>query len=383
CRQDVPTQSVSETTAFPKSHLSPDERFGELFRDVQLAPVFPDSKTFVDCTPLHPTDEILRKYEAQKNEPDFDLSTFVKSNFELPHQYSTDFESNTSRSVAEHINALWPVLTRQPDSVTVGSLLPLPKSYIVPGGRFGEIYYWDSYFTILGLQSAGRDDMVENMADNFAHLIQTYGHIPNGNRSYYLTRSQPPYFSLIVEVLRQMKGEEVLKKYLPALEKEYAFWMDGMEQLTAEKNAHRRVVRLQNGAVLNRYWDDKANPRPEAHKEDIETAKEADRPATEVYRHLKAGAESGWDYSSRWLKDGKNLHTIHTTDIIPIDLNGLLHHLEKMLEKAYRAIGNGESATIYQQKSDFRRQAIKQFCWDEEAGFYSDYDFTNNTITKR
>jgi alpha,alpha-trehalase len=74
-----------------------------------------------------------------------------------------------------------------------GSLIPLPYPYIVPGGRFQEIYYWDSYFTMLGLSVSGRFDLIENMVDNFSFLIKTLGHIPNGNRSYYISRSQPPF----------------------------------------------------------------------------------------------------------------------------------------------------------------------------------------------
>ena len=106
------------------------------------------------------------------------------------------------------------------------SLLPLPYPYIVPGGRFGEIYYWDSYFTMLGLKESDEIEMIENMIKNFASLIDRYGFIPNGNRSYYLSRSQPPFFSLMVELLAEVKGERRVWEYLPALQKEYNYWMD-------------------------------------------------------------------------------------------------------------------------------------------------------------
>jgi len=375
--QEINTQQKNET----KSHLSPDERFGELFIAVQLGAIFPDSKTFVDCTPKFTTDEILEKYQTQKELKGFDLKKFILENFELPKQFSSDFKSDNTRSPEEHIHALWPVLTRQADTSTVSSLLALPKPYIVPGGRFGEIYYWDSYFTILGLQADHKYEMIENMTDNFAHLINTVGHVPNGNRTYYLSRSQPPFFSLIVDIVYEIKGEESLKKYLPALEKEYDFWMDGSEELTLENYNHRRVVRLQDGSILNRYWDDKPTPRPESYKEDVEIAKESNRAAKDVYRDIKAGAESGWDFSSRWFRDGKTLATIHTTEIIPIDLNSLLHHLEKMLEKSYRSIGNPEKAEIYNQKAKVRANAIQKYCWNETKGFYFDYDFVKKKQT--
>lgn len=206
----------------------------DLFRDVQLAAVFPDSKTFVDCVPRKPLSEIQDEYAVERNEPDFDLKAFVLEHFDTPVSPTTNFQADTSRSVEEHIMALWPVLTRQPDDNKPGSsLITLPQSYIVPGGRFSEIYYWDSYFTILGLKASGRTDMVEAMANNFAYLIDSIGFIPNGNRQYYLSRSQPPYFSLIVGVAVDGNDDKLLN-YLPALQREYDFWMKGKNEL---KNA--------------------------------------------------------------------------------------------------------------------------------------------------
>src|SRR5205085_12237820 len=99
-----------------------------------------------------------------------------------------------SNSLKEHLEKQWNTLVRKADKKQAySSLLPLPKPYVVPGGRFREIYYWDSYFTMLGLAASNRYDLIENMLDNFAYLVNTYGHIPNGNRNYYLSRSQPPY----------------------------------------------------------------------------------------------------------------------------------------------------------------------------------------------
>lgn len=355
---------------------SPDERFMQLFVDVQTARVFPDGKTFVDCTPKFSTEEILARYEQAKGSSEFNLRDFVLENFELPHQYASGFTSDTSRSAPEHINALWSVLTREPDpSDTRGTLIPLPHPYIVPGGRFGEIYYWDSYFTMQGLQTAGKADMIENMIDNFSYLLDTIGFIPNGNRTYFLSRSQPPFYAAMINLLAEMKGDQTYAKYLPFLEKEYAFWMDGSELLGENASTHRRLVRLPDGSILNRYWDDREAPRPEMYADDVETARHSQRPANEVYRHLRAAAESGWDFSSRWLQDENTLSTIHTTEIIPVDLNALLFNLEKTLEKAHRLGGKDEEADNFADKAERRRQAVEKYCWSPETGFFMDYDF--------
>jgi alpha,alpha-trehalase len=376
CRQ-APVTAPSNTGL-----QSPEELYGQLFIDVQLNEVFPDGKTFVDCRPKMSPADIVAEYEQEKAGAGFNLRDFVLEHFELPHQYSTDFQADTSRSVAAHINALWPVLTRQPEPAAPGTLIPLPNPYIVPGGRFGEIYYWDSYFTMLGLQSAGKTDMIENMLDNFAYLIDTVGFIPNGNRTYFLTRSQPPFFAAMVKLLVDEKGTATLKKYLPALEKEYAFWMNGLEEVSAEDPAHQHVVRLKDGSILNRYWDRGDWPRAEMYRDDVETAKLSDRPAKVVYSHLRAACESGWDFSSRWLADGQNLHTIHTTDIIPVDLNALLFNLELVLSEAYFADGQAEQGDLLAQKAEQRKAALLQYCWNEELGFFMDYDFVADEFTE-
>lgn len=178
------------------------------------------------------------------------------------------------------------------------------------GGRFSETYYWDSYFTMLGLAESGREDLLKCMADNFAWMIEIYGHIPNGNRTYYLSRSQPPVFALMVELFEE-DGVRGAKRYLDHLRMEYSFWMDGAESLIPNQ-AYRHVVRMPDGSLLNRYWDDRDTPRDESWREDVETAKHSGRPPNEVYRDLRAGAESGWDYSSRWLRDITRLASIRT-----------------------------------------------------------------------
>lgn len=148
--------------------------------------------------------DILIRYRKVRRHRDFDLRRFVENHFWLPETLSSEYVSNPENSLKEHIDQLWPILTREPqDHIPWSSLLALPQSYIVPGGRFSETYYWDSYFTMLGLAESGREDLLKCMADNFAWMIENYGHIPNGNRTYYLSRSQPPVFALMVELFEE------------------------------------------------------------------------------------------------------------------------------------------------------------------------------------
>lgn len=349
-----------------------------LFAAVQAQRVFPDGKTFVDCVPRGDLQELIRFYLAECNQPGFNLAAFVHRHFTLPVPHSAHHRHNEQLSVTENINQLWDALTRQPGPAA-GSLIPLPFPYVVPGGRFGEIYYWDSYFTMLGLQAAGKITLVENMVKNFAWLIDQYGFIPNGNRTYFSTRSQPPFFALMVLLLRETSGDAVLKTYLPQLLREYAFWMNRKTELTAGNPADNRVVLMPDGALLNRYWDAADSPRPESWREDMELYHQHPQPG--LFRHLRAGAESGWDYSSRWLRDGKNLGSIHTTDIIPVDLNCLLYLLETTIATACRLQEDNVHCQLYQQLAEARMQAIRRYCWNETAGFYMDYDFMKQQQT--
>ncbi len=381
CQQNETKEAM--TYQENKQNLPPELRYGQLFVDVQMAKIFPDGKTFADAIPKYPTDQILAEYETRKNNPEinFDLAAFVEEFFDKPRQYASGFESDTSRSTAEHINALWPVLTREPGDDNPGTLIALPHPYVVPGGRFGEIYYWDSYFTMLGLQVDGKVEMIQNMVDNFSFLIDSIGFIPNGNRTYFLSRSQPPFYSLMVGLLADEKGDEIYSRYLPQLETEYQFWMDGLQDLSKRSPVSKHLVRLKDGSILNRYWDAGNTPRAEMYRDDVQTAAETDRPKDQLYADLRAACESGWDFSSRWLRNPRKLSTIHTTEIIPVDLNALLYKLEKTIEGAYSQKGDIENADLFNQRAAQRLDALIRYCWDDTQGYFQDYDYVKDDFT--
>lgn len=357
---------------------------GPIFKEVQMSGIFPDSKAFVDSVPTRDPADIMADYEQLKNDPDFNLKSFITSTFDVPEASEAKPSFPPAPTMEKQIDQLWDFLTRQPDEVNENSsLIPLKHPYIVPGGRFGEIYYWDSYFTAEGLINSGRPEMAENMIENFADIIEKYGHIPNGNRKYYLSRSQPPLFHSMVDLIAKTKGTEEALKYLPRVEKEYEFWMDGADQVTKENPEHRRVVMLEDGSILNRFWDDKATPREESYREDAELADGlTDKEMEKKYRDLRAGGESGWDFTSRWFKDNKSLDTIRTTEIMPVDLNCELYSMETKLAEWNEAKGDTVKAKKYKEAAEKRKEAIQKHCWDEEKGFYFDYCYTDKEHTE-
>jgi alpha,alpha-trehalase len=343
----------------------PARILGTLYHDVQMAELFEDSKTFADARPRLPPVEIALRY-SQRSGTGFELRSFVNNHFELPAPFVVSFKADTTRSMEAHIRALWPVLTRPPDRpVDWSSLIPLPNGYVVPGGRFREIYYWDTYFTMLGLLESGHTHLVRGMLDNFAHLVRTLGHIPNGNRTYYVSRSQPPFFAAMVGLYASATDSTQALRYLDALESEHAFWMLG-----------ERVVQLPDSSRLNRYWDDRTEPRPEAYRQDYRLGQNV--PAGEraaFYRNVRAAAESGWDFSSRWMRDSADLRTLETVELAPVDLNSLLYHAERTIAALRRFRGDtGDSAVAarFNTAAEARRRTLLATSYDSANGFFYD-----------
>ncbi|WP_326538567.1 alpha,alpha-trehalase TreF [Pseudorhodoferax sp.] len=370
----------------PPDTQSPADRYAELFEAVQREAVFADSKTFPDCAPLGAPQDILAAYRQARTAPGFELRAFVAAHFAPQRPALAPHGGAPAQDLRGHIDRLWDELTRHPDQHPHrGSLLALPHPYVVPGGRFVEMYYWDSYFTMLGLAASGRAQLLHAMTDNFAYLIDRFGHVPNGTRTYYLSRSQPPLFACMVALCEGCGGQGALR-YLPQLQREHAFWMDGADQL-APGAAQRRVVRLSDGALLNRYWDARDTPREEAWREDVATAAAApQRPAAEVFRDLRAAAESGWDFSSRWLArpaaGGDRLQalaSIRTTRIVPVDLNALLHRLERSIAELATLAGDSATAQRHAALAEARRAAMDRWLWNAQAGAWLDLDWPEET----
>jgi alpha,alpha-trehalase len=337
---------------------------GPLFEMAQRDGVFPDSKTFVDCVPTTDPVEITERFDGG----DVEIERFVAEHFLIPEDPVQ--EANISAvSMEWYIDSLWKHLIREPVETRDGeTIISLPYRSVVPGGRFREPYYWDSYFAAEGLAVTGRLNLIDELAANFASLIDRLGFIPNGGRIYYASRSNPPVYHRILDLLASRRGPDAVFEYLPALEREYDFWMDG--EASADET-HRRVVELDSG-VLNRYWDDDPRPRVESYREDLALAERAGRDSEKLYRDVRAACESGWDFSSRWFSDG-GLETIRTTDLIPIDLNAFLYGTERSLAGWHELAGNDTQAADYRERAARRRELVDRYCWSESKQFYFDY----------
>ncbi len=328
---------------------------GRLFEAVQGGRLFPDSKTFVDAVPKLAEQEIVRRYdELLVSGARFDLRALLRDWFEFPErQVSKPVKASNTR---QYIDKTWSRLIKSAVAPPAGStLLPVPNPFVVPGGRFDECFYWDSYFTALGLVRVGRLDVVQGIVDNLVHLQGTVGLIPNGNRTYLATRSQPPVLSLLVRFLPDPV------RYLDALLAEHTFWTQP-----------DRVVDI-DGVLLSHYWDAVNTPRQESYAEDVHT-NDGDATPCDLFRHLRAGAESGWDFSSRWLDDPDDLSSVRCADVLPIDLNALLLLLEFSISALSDRAGRTDVASRFRQAALKRSAVLRKRCFDPAQGWFCDLE---------
>lgn len=349
------------------SILSPADLYGPLLAKVQESGIYGDGKTFVDAVPKRPVADIMADFRALPP-GDEALRAFVDANFDLPIVPAHTASAPSTMPLRLYIRGMWKELSRAPGVGSENSsALPIQHRHIVPGGRFREIYYWDSFFTMLGLIRDGETALATGIVDAMTDLIEAYGHVPNGSRTYFLGRSQPPLYHMMVELLGASEPETAARR-LDAMKREHGWWMEGAETLEACQS-EGRVTRLADGSLLNRYWDPRRTPRDESWREDVATAEQSGRPDGDVFQDLRAGAESGWDFSSRWL-DGEELSSIRTTTIAPIDLNAFLFGLEQ----AIAAGGDDTDRATYGKLAENRRQTIHRHLWSEEGGHFVDYD---------
>ncbi|XP_060107621.1 trehalase [Heteronotia binoei] len=371
---------------------------GELLRQVQMSRLFPDDKHFVDMPLRGSPEEALQDFQQLVNAmpgravSKQQLMDFVESHFSPPGQELDPWEpadwtqspellgrisDQRLRSWAQALNAKWKVLGRKikadvqtrPDRY---SLIYVPNPLVVPGGRFREYYYWDSFWVMEGLLLSNMTATVKGMIQNFLHLVEKYGHVPNGGRVYYERRSQPPFLTLMMEAyLNRTQDLAFLNQSLHLLEEEYRFWQE------------QRAVNISVGGQehsLNRYSVPVGEPRPESYSKDVEIVQGLPAEAQEaLWAELKGAAESGWDFSSRWFLPGPppaeaTLQDTQTSAVVPVDLNAILCRVEALLAAFCQALGDAEGAERFQAAHERRVAAVRAVLWNEAAGVWLDYN---------
>ncbi|KAL4647709.1 trehalase [Arapaima gigas] len=384
---------------------------GEILKQVQMAKLYDDDKYFVDMKLREVPDVVLEAFRnltslsPERTLNSSQLQEFLNKYFESPEiefepwtpldwkenpQFLSKIADKQLKAWALNLHHLWKSLGRKirsevRDHPELYSLIFTPYPVVVPGGRFRELYYWDSYWVINGLLLSGMQNTSRGMIENFLYLAllrpvllcNRYGFVPNGGRIYYERRSQPPFLTLMVESYYQAtKDNDFLRTALPVLEKEYKFWMEN-RSVTVEVEGNRYV--------LNHYAVQVAQPRPESYSDDIELARgKTEEAQQQLYMELNSGAESGWDFSSRWFINGQGqnsgtLRDTHTSHIIPVELNALLCHNEELLAYFHRIVGEKAVAEQYEKARRERLKAIESLLWDPERNSWFDYSLVTNT----
>jgi alpha,alpha-trehalase len=400
---------------------------GDVLHYVQISGIYNDSKTFVDMPMKVDPEDINSAFLNLSNPYDVnEIRSFLDKYFyeagsDLDSWVPTDLSESPSfldkvskkyRDWASDLNQLWLVLGRQVNEST--SLYPqrtsfVPRQYpmIVPGGRFRESYYWDSWWIVRGLLVCEMPLTAKYVILNLLDDIDNFGFVPNGGRIYYLDRSQPPLLSEMVVSWLDYVGwsspnaTDFLAIAFPVLQKEYNWWM-------SEENDHfLELSDPLSPATLypfNVYHSNETTPRPESYLADLETA-EVDIDSlewetisssqAELYRNIRTGAETGWDFSSRWFQPillssstttvstststsssssssipdvyQYNLSTIDTTHIIPVDLNSFMYRFELNLANIAHQIEDETLADSYQSAASLRREGINRILWNQST----------------
>lgn len=245
-------------------------------------------------------------------------------------------------------------------------LLGLPFPYTVPcmKGTFQELYYWDTYFTNLGLIRLGFKNMARNNVDNFLYEVKKYGFIPNSNATYHLNRSQPPYLSMMVrDVYEVFRNDEWLSDAYTVLKMEYKFWMD---KRSAPIGLNRYFHHTANASGVIDFFNTISKYR-------VKLNAETEEKMISIGENYLAEAESGWDFNPRF--EGR------CADFVPVDLNSNLYIYEKNFAYFSELLGTGEKE-FWENAAMKRERLLNEYCWNKDIGLFVDYDFANKTQSK-
>ncbi|PNX96455.1 trehalase, partial [Trifolium pratense] len=366
-----------------------------------------DPKTYVDLPlkfPLSVTDHAFQNLPKSStgSVSVHDLNRFIQTYFEgagddlvyfdpedfvpVPKDFLPKVKNPEVRAWAIKVHSLWRNLSRKVSSEVkthpeFHTLLPVIDSVVIPGSRFREVYYWDSYWVIRGLLASKMYKTAKGIVNNLISFIEEYGFVLNGARAYYTNRSQPPLLSaMIYEIYHRTGDVELVKRSLPALLKEHEFW---------NSDIHKVTVSDAQGCThtLNRYYARWNKPRPESSIMVCVDKASASKFTSvsekqQFYRELASAAESGWDFSTRWMRHPPNFTTLSTTSVIPVDLNAFILGMELNIAFFANVTGDHSIAKHFQQISDVRKEAINSVFWNANMKQWLDSWLSNNTHEK-
>ncbi|OTB10135.1 glycoside hydrolase family 37 protein [Daldinia sp. EC12] len=391
---------------------------GEILKQIELARPFSDSKTFVDLPTKVPLDEVLAAFDklTKPLSNNTELHDFLSTYFgqagselaqvpidqlETDPTFLDDIDDSVVRQFVQKVIGIWPDLTRAYVGATnctgcVGSFIPVNRTFVVAGGRFREPYYWDSFWILEGLLRTGGSftQISRNIIENFLDFVDKFGFVPNGARLYYLNRSQPPLLTQMVKTYIDYTNDtSLLERALPLLIKEHNFWI---ENRTLAITSGDETFHLAHYGVQN------TEPRPESYREDYITANNRSyyaasgiiypesRPLNEsekaeLYSNLASGAESGWDYNTRFIANPSDaardvyfpLRSLNTNNIVAVDLNSILYANEIVIAGYLEKSGNNTLAAEFEQLAKNRSEAMYALMWNDKYTSYFDYNLTS------
>uniref|UniRef100_A0A7I4FFM8 Trehalase n=1 Tax=Physcomitrium patens TaxID=3218 RepID=A0A7I4FFM8_PHYPA len=352
----------------------------KLYVDLPLTTSLEETEAAFGSLPRCPTSGSVEKdtlkafLKVYFSEAGSDLIPYTPvDHLDNPPDFLPGVRNADARDWGLKVHSLWPSLTRlvspaverEPDQHT---LLPLKYPFLVPGERFREVYYWDSYWVIRGLLASKMTETAAGMVDNFLSIVQAYGFFPNGTRTYYENRSQPPFLSRMVRAIFSETGDlGLVARALPILKVEYEFWTTDSHAVSI-RDGQGRVHRLSRYIA---HWD---QPRPECSTIDKSIAGGFSKfKQQQIYRDIATAAESGWDFSSRWMEDSEQLSSLKTSSIVPVDLNAFLLQMELDIAFLAKTLNETQDAKRFTRAADARRRAFEAILWNENRCQWLDY----------